>query len=300
MWIIAAFLSAVFLGFYDVAKKHALKDNAVLPVLMINTALCAAFFLPLIIGSSFGITDLIPSASPRAHLLVVGKAALVLASWVCSYYAIKQLPLSIVGPVNATRPVMTLVGALLVFGETLNGWQWAGVLLSIFSVFLLSRSGRKEGIHFSHNRWILLLFAASVFGASSGLYDKYLMSPVSEGGEGLDRLFVQGWYNLYQAVLMTCVMASIYFPLRRKSVPFRFRGSIILIALFLTAADLAYFYALSLPGALIAVVSMARRSSVVVSFLCAALLFREKNLKAKAFDLVLILIGMVFLYLGTK
>lgn len=299
MWIIAAFFSAAFLGLYDVAKKHSLRDNAVLPVLMINTAICASLFLPLIVGSALGLTDIIPTDTTRAHLLVVGKSLIVLASWVCGYYAIKQLPLSIVGPINATRPVMTLVGALLVFGESLNSLQWVGVLLAVFSIILLSRSGRKEGIRFSRNRWVLLLFAAAIFGASSGLYDKYLMSAVSEGGEGLNRLFVQAWYNLYQALLMTGVMLMIWWPTRRKTTRFRFRGSIILIALFLTAADLAYFYALSLPGALIAVISMARRSSVLVSFVCAALFFHEKNLKSKAFDLVLILIGMLFLYFGT-
>lgn len=64
-------------------------------------------------------------------------------------------------------------------------------------------------------------------------------------------------------------------------------------------ADFAYFTSLSIEGSLIAVVSMVRRGSVLVSFLCGALLFREKNLRSKAFDLLLVLLGMLFLYLGT-
>ena len=40
--------------------------------------------------------------------------------------------------------------------------------------------------------------------------------------------------------------------------------------------------------------------SVVVSFACGALLFRERNLRAKAVDLILILVGMVFLWLGSR
>ena len=104
----------------------------------------------------------------------VVKAVIVLSSWVCGYYAMKHLPLTIVGPINATRPVMTLVGALLIYGESLNLWQWAGVLLAIVSFFLLSRSGKKEGICFSHNGWICLLVIAAFLGAISGLYDKTL------------------------------------------------------------------------------------------------------------------------------
>ena len=57
----------------------------------------------------------------------------------------KHLPLTIVGPINATRPVMVLVGAMLVFGERLNGWQWAGVTLAAISFMMLSKSGRREG-----------------------------------------------------------------------------------------------------------------------------------------------------------
>lgn len=299
MWIFLAFLSAGLLGLYDVFKKLSLRGNAVLPVLMINTVFCAGLFLPLIIGASFGFTDTLPLAGMRAHCLVFIKALIVLSSWICGYYAIKQLPLTIVGPINATRPVMTLFGALLVFGEVLNAWQWAGVLLAIASFFLLSQSGRKEGIRFSHNRWVLLLLLAAVLGSASGLYDKYLMQSVVEGGAGLNRYFVQCWYNVYQAVIMTLVMLTIWFPTRRQSTPFRWRWSIIFISLFQTAADMAYFYALSCSGALVSVVSMVRRSSVVVSFLFGAMFFHEKNLRSKFLDLLLILAGMAYLYVGT-
>ena len=300
MWVFLAFLSACLLGFYDVYKKRSLRDNAVLPVLMINTLLCALFFLPFVVQSFFSASGIIPQAPFHAHVLVIIKSVIVLSSWICGYYAMKHLPLTIVGPINATRPVMTLMGALLIYGEQLNAWQWAGVLLSILSFMLLSRSGRKEGIRFMHNAWILLLITAAVLGAASGLYDKYLMASTADGGAGLNRYFVQGWYNLYQAIMMTIVMLSIWMPTRKQSTPFKWRWSIVLISVFLTAADMAYFYALSCPGAMIAVVSMIRRSSVIVSFLFGALMFRERNLRSKAIDLVFVLIGMICLFIGSK
>lgn len=300
MWIVLAFTSACLLGFYDVFKKKSLAGNAVLPVLMINTVVCAAFFLPFIVLSLCGQSQLIPQTGFHAHALVIMKALIVLSSWVCGYYAMKHLPLTIVGPINATRPVMTLFGALLIYGEQLNAWQWAGVALALLSFFLLSRSGKKEGISFAHNRWIFLLVVATVLGAASGLYDKYLMASAGDGGAGLNRYFVQGWYNLYQAIMMSAVILLIWYPKRRQGTPFQWRWSIVLISVFLTAADMAYFYALSCPGAMIAVVSMARRGSVVVSFLFGALLFREKNLRAKSVDLLFVLLGMICLFIGSK
>ncbi|MBQ2122957.1 MAG: EamA family transporter [Bacteroidaceae bacterium] len=299
MWILLAFLSAALLGCYDVFKKTSLKDNAVLPVLMINTVVCALFFVPLIVQSFVAADGVMPVGDMRTHGFVFVKSIIVLSSWVCGYFAMKHLPLTIVGPINATRPVMTLVGALLIFGERLNLWQWAGVVLALVSIYLLSCSSKREGIRFAHNRWVVFLVAAAILGATSGLYDKHLLSPEEMGGLGLDSMFVQGWYNVYQALLMTIVILSIWLPIRRKSTPFQWRWSILFISLFLTAADMAYFYALSEPGAMISVVSMVRRSSVVVSFLFGAFYFREKNLRAKAFDLVLIMLGMLCLYIGT-
>lgn len=313
MWVVYALVSASLLGLYDVFKKKSLQGNAVIPVLLINTVICTLFFLPSIVGSLTGMISpdsslYIPDGGWHEHKLVIIKAFVVLSSWVCGYFAIKKLPLTIVGPVNATRPVMTLVGAMLIFGERLNLLQWAGVCMAIFSFWMLSRSGKKEGIDFKSNVWVLLLVAAAVLGACSGLYDKYLMA---SSGAGLDRLFVQGWYNLYQAVIMGIIMLLVWLPERKRAldravpgtgpdyVPFVLKWTIPFISLALTAADLAYLYTLTMPGAMISVVSMIRRSSVLVSFVFGAVVFHEKNLRSKALDLVFVLLSLILLLLGT-
>lgn len=304
MWLSLAFLSAALLGFYDVFKKRSLRDNAVIPVLFLNTLICSLIFMPLIVGSAVGWLGpesvvYIPAGDWDVHKYILVKSFIVLGSWLLGYVGMKHLPLTIVGPINATRPVMTLIGAMLVYGERLNRWQWAGVVLAVVSFLMLSRSGKKEGIRFAHNRWIYCIVGAALLGAVSGLYDKFLMAPVGEGGVGLDKMAVQGWYNVYQCVMMGAMVALLWWPVRRRTAPFRWDAAIPLISIFLTAADLAYFYALSQPGAMISVVSMVRRGSVVVSFLFAALVFKEKNLRAKAVDLVLVLLGMVCLWIGS-
>ena len=298
MWLSLAFLSAALLGLYDVAKKKSLSGNAVLPVLLLNTLFSSLLCLPAILSAELGLGwfDSTPLAASRgtaeAHALVAVKSVIVLTSWIFGYFGMKPLPLTIVGPVNATRPVLVLVGALAVFGERLNGFQWIGVALALTSLVLLSRSGRREGVDFRHNVWILCLAAAAVTGAASGLYDKYIMTR-------LDPAFVQSWYNLYQLGMMAVVTALLWLP-RRAASPFRWSWAIPLISVFLSAADFAYFCALREPDAMISVVSMVRRGSVVVSFLCGALLFGERNLRAKAVDLGFVLLGMLFLWLGSR
>lgn len=301
MWLILAFISAALLGFYDTSKKASLKDNAVLPVLLLNTVFSTLIFSPFLLdhligGGWFAGTPLDSSVSAfttRAHLLVFVKAIIVLSSWILGYFGLKHLPLTLVGPINASRPVLVLVGAMLIFGERLNIYQWAGVLLTILSIYIMSRAGKKENIDFKSNRWIWCVAGATLLGAVSGLYDKHIM-------RSLNPMFVQSWFNLYQMVMMTVICAFLWYPRRHQGTPFRWSWAIPLISIFICMADFAYFSALHDAGSMISVVSLVRRSSVVISFACGAIIFKERNLKAKALDLGLILLGMAFIWIGTR
>jgi transporter family protein len=298
MWIIFAFISAFLLGCYEVSKKQALNENAVLPVLFLNTLLSSLIFTPFIIlsyATDFldGSLFYLPPASLETHGKVFLKSLIVLSSWIVGYFSVKHLPLTLNGPIKALQPIVTLIGAMLIFGERLNLYQWIGVSLGLLSLFLLSTSGKKEGIRFTHNRWILYALLSMLLGALSGLYDKYLM-------RSLDVMTVQVWFNIYQLILMSVVLRFLWYPKRKHSTPFVWRRSIVFISVFLAFADWVYFYALTFPGSMISIVSLIRRSNVLITFIAGGLFFHEKNLKSKAIDLFLVLLGMLFIYWGTK
>lgn len=291
MWIVLAVISALGLGFYDISKKISLRGNNVLVVLMLNTLFCALLMSPVLVGNALG-DNWGFGNSLHGHLLIVLKSLIVLSSWLLGYFSIKHLPLTIAGPINASRPVMVLVGALLIFGERLNLMQWGGVILGFFSLFFISRLGAKEGFSFRHSKWLWFSIGAAVMGAVSALYDKYLLRHYAP-------LEVQSWYSLYQLVIMG-VTTAIILKLSRIKTPFYWRWSILFISLFLTAADIAYFYALSQEDAMIAVVSMIRRGSVIVSFLYGVVVLREKDVRAKVLDLGILLVGLALLVLGSN
>ena len=304
MWLLLAFVSATLLGLYDTSKKAALKDNAVLPVLFLNTLFSTIIFSPFILDVAVG-NDWFAGTSLqtapyqgegdmlKAHLLVVVKAVIVLTSWIAGYFGIKHIPITIVGPINATRPVMVLVGAMLLFGERLNFCQWIGVLLSMLSIYLMSRSSKKENIDFVRNKWMWCVAIGTLMGAVSALYDKFIMTELSP-------LFVQSWFNLYQFIIMFIILMIVWYPTRDKTTKFHWSWAIPLIAIFVGAADFAYFNALSMEDSMISVVSLIRRGSVLISFACGVIIFKERNLKAKIIDLLLILIGMIFVYFGSR
>lgn len=300
MWLLLAFLSATLLGFYDVSKKAALKDNAVLPVLLLNTLFSTLIFSPVILdgltgagwfeGTMFDTSDV--TGNLKAHLLVIIKSVIVLTSWIAGYFGIKHIPITIVGPINATRPVLVLVGAMIFFGERLNWCQWVGVILSILSIYLMSRSSKKENIDFTRNKWMLFVAIGTIMGAVSGLYDKFIMQELSP-------IFVQSWFNFYQLIMMGIVCMAAWYPTRKKTTPFHWSWAIPLISIFICLADFAYYTSLHDQDSMISVVSLVRRSSVIISFICGAIIFKEKNLRAKALDLALILLGMIFIWIGT-
>ncbi len=291
MWVILAISSAICLGFYDIFKKLSVTANNVLTVLLLNTLFGTLLMSPVIAtGAAHG--DFGLGNSLTGHLLIILKSVIVLASWILGYFSIKHLPLTITGPINATRPILVLVGALLIFGETLNALQWCGILLGFTSLYLVSRIGRKEGHSIVHDRWLWMSIGAMVMGAVSGLYDKWLL-------RSYEPLQVQAWYSLYQLIIMGITVLLLKRAGHDRT-PFRWKWTIPCIAVFLTIADMAYFYALSYDDSMISVVSMIRRGSVIVSFLFGIIVLHEKNLRLKLIDLSVLLVGLVLLVLGSK
>ncbi len=299
MWAFAGLTSAFFLGIYDIFKKTSLNGNAVIPVLFLSTLSSTIIFLPVVIGSYYcpdffirlGIFS--PSLSLLEHLQVLLKSVIVVSSWILAFFAIKHLPVTIFAPIRATGPLWTLIGALIIFQEKLNGLQWIGVTLTLIFFYLFSTAGKREGIAFRHNKWILMIVGATLLGAVSGLYDKFIISRI-------DRIAVQAWFSFYQVLILFPILVFLWYPGHKKTTPFQWRWTIPAIGITLVIADFLYFYALSIEGSMISMISALRRSSVIVVFILGAFLFKEKNLRQKAILLTGILTGILLITLGSS
>lgn len=281
MWVWLTIGSAILLGFYDVAKKQSLKKNGVLYVLFFATALSTLLLSPFL-----------HPGPVKDHLLLTVKGILVTSSWISGLAAMRTVPLSTLSTIKASRPVFVLVFSLILFGERLNVWQWAGSLTAIAALLLLSRTSSLEGISFTRDKGIWMAAVSVLTGVASALYDKFILG-------FMEPLFVQSWANLYITVLLgICILAEAGF--RKSALPhFHPDWMIILIALFITAADFLYFTALGQEGALLSVISMIRRSSVIVPFIFGALVFKEKNVRLKAIDMAVMLLGICLITVGS-
>lgn len=286
MWLFLTIGSALLLGLYDVAKKHSLRRNDALTVLVCATALSTLFLSPWLVmepGTAVG------------HRCLMFKAVLVTTSWVTGMLALGQLPITLVSTMKASRPVLVLIFSILLFGEQLNAWQWGGSALTVVAIFLLSLTGRSDGVNFTRSRAVLFLLLSILAGVASALYDKHILQ-----GLHLTPMFVQSWTNLYITVLLALCILIRRAVAPGKGRPFQPDWTLLLIAVFITAADALYFFAVHAEGAPLSLISMIRRSSVIVAFVVGAAFFKEKNMGKKTIAMAVMLIAMVLIFIGSR
>lgn len=297
MWISLSIISALLLGGYDVLKKLSLRGNAVLPVLYLASLSGALVFVPFLIISEAAPNALSLLYMPRMtwtqHALTLVKSSIVGASWVLSYYAMRYLPITIVSPIRATSPLLTLLGAVTLLGESLNAMQWLGVAVTVAFFWLFSKTGKMESISFVRNKWMICLYIGAFLAAVSGLYDKYLLSNL-----GVPKNTMQAWFNIYMTVVLLPFLLLKWLPVRREN-KLSFRWTIPLIGLCLALADFVYFYALAEPESLVAIVSALRRCSVAVPFLVGAICFKEQNVWRKLAIICGMIAGVCMVVLGS-
>ncbi|MFO1003778.1 MAG: DMT family transporter [Planctomycetaceae bacterium] len=297
-WMLLSICSAIFLGFYEIAKKASLKDNAVPPVLFFNVLTAAALWLPLILFSRF-VPNAIPAGFLRVepltgtgHVLLFLKSLIAGSSWIFASFALKHLPMSIAAPIRASSPFWTITIAVLFLSERPDLWQWVGISIILISFYAFSLVGRKEGIHFHRDRWVGYMVIATLLGACSALYDKYLLQNCE-----MHAATVQAWFSVYLVLVMTPLVTHWYLK-GRVATPFHWRWSIPMIALLLLISDFLYFTAIETPGGLISVISPLRRTSIVIAFIAGIRIYGEKNPLPKAICIMSMLVGVYVLSLS--
>ncbi|MBQ1635091.1 MAG: EamA family transporter [Bacteroidales bacterium] len=279
MWVLLAVFSAILLGTYDVAKKQALRKNGTFAVLLVATALSTLFVSPFLrIGPA------------EDHLKLALKAVLVTASWVSGMEGLKRLPLTTVSTIKGSRPVFVVLFSIILFGERLNWMQWLGIAIVLGALYMLGFTSRRDASAQVRKTGFIWMGISVLTGVASALYDKYIM-------KGMEPMFVQSWTNLFITIILAlCVLVK---RLQARSDKFRWDWTLVLVAVLITGADALYFFALKQPDALLSIISVVRRASVLVTFVLGAIIFHEGNIRAKGLNMLLMAAGVVLLLIGS-
>ncbi len=293
MWMYLGLLAALFLGLHNLCKKHAVQGNEVFPVLLGTITAGFLLLLPFYLISNFNpefalkIGLYINTIPLKVHGFIFIKSMIMASSWVLAYQALKHLPITIVTPIRSAGPFFTFIGAIIIYKEMPNTLQWIGFFIIIFSVLLYSKVGKKEGINFKSNKWIFAIIGATFLGASSGLYDKFLIQTLA-----LTPQTLQFWFCFYTILILLVILAITWFPKAEKRKAFIWRWSIPAVGVLLQLADYFYFKALQDEDALIMILSAIKRSQILIAVLIGGIIFKEKNKRKKLIPLIGILLGV--------
>ena len=290
-YLILILFSAMSLGIYDVCKKAAVRDNSVMPALFFSNLSGTIFFIIISLVQGKFVEYATNFAGIHQFILIFLKACLVGMSWICVYYAMRELPISIASPIRATAPLWTFIGSLIIFHEIRTLIQGLAMLIIFTGYYLFSVIGKLEGINFTKHKGIRLIMLGTLLGSASALYDKYLLGVVQ-----IPRNTLQLYFAIDLVLVLGIAYAVRYFFFKNRR-PFEWRWSIAATGILLIVADYLYFYAVSLPDTQIAILSLIRRSSCIITFLIGFSYFKDVNFKVKIASLLLIFAGVVLLAL---
>lgn len=280
MWMMQVLLYGLLKGAREIIKKKSLGRSSVLEVLFFYTLFGFLFVCPEA-GNAGGV--------PTAQMgLIVLKSFVIFVAWMCSFKAIKKMPISLYGILDLSRVLFATLLATVVMQEVLSPFQMAGLALVCLGLLMLKGLPRKKNAEEKKEEVrpliVVLAFVSCLLNAFSGLLDKILMKDVTSGQ-------LQFWYMLYLVLFYL-----VYIILSRTKI--RIKQSlknpwIWLLAILFIIADRALFLANAAPESKISVMTLIKQSGCLVTILGGKFIFREKNICRKLICAAVIVTGIV-------
>lgn len=276
-WVFLVLLYGLLKGGREIVKKKALQVNTVMEVLVAYTTLSFVMVLPSA-PQAMGL-------APVQYVWVAIKALFVFTAWMCSFRAIRRMPVSLYGILDLSRVIFsTLLGAFVLY-ETLRAGQLCGLALVCLGLFLLKQRkaapGQEEGVPV---KYVVMALASCLFNGISGTMDKVLMRDMTSAQ-------LQFWYTLFMLA-----MYIIYSVATKTNIDWRRaakNGWIWLLAAMFVVGDRALFVANGMPDSRVTVMTLIKQSGCLVTIIGGKLVFGEKNIRYKLLCAAVVVAGIV-------
>ena len=282
MWIALVLLYGVLKGVREIVKKKALSKNSTIEVLFMYTLLSFLIVLP-DVKNAMGL-------ELHFYFYIAMKSFVIFLAWMCSFKAIKKMPISLYGVLDLSRVLFATLLGVAVMQEILGPYQVLGLLLVSAGLLLLKYhpGSRQNGVSKAGEavevRYVVMAFASCLLNAVSGLLDKILMKDISSSQ-------LQFWYLLFLTLFYLLFILVSRVPVNWGSAV---RNQWVwLLSLLIVIADRALFMANGMDGSRITVMTLLKQSGCVVTILAGRFLFREKNTTHKLVCAAIIIAGIV-------
>ena len=279
MWILFVLFYGIMKGGRDIIKKIALNKNTFIEVLIAHTAISLLMVVPTA-GDALKMDS-------RFYIYIAIKSFLIFIAWICSFNAIKKLPVSIVGLLDMSRVLFATLLGVVVLGEVMKNTQYIGLALVCLGLLLLKKISSVSADSKNHEDirtvYVLIALLSCILNAISGLMDKILMKDVSSSQ-------LQFWYMtfmlIYYLIFALCTRAKISLSVFKN-------GWIWLLSLMFVLADKALFIANADPSSRLTVMTLIKQSCCLVTIIGGKLVFKEKNILKKLMCAAVIITGIM-------
>ena len=285
IWILLVLFYGLAKGGREICKKKALTKNTVIEVLFFYTLLSFLF-----------VTPEIPKAGGLEGIqygLIALKAFVVFLAWICSFNAIKMMPVSLMGVLDLSRVIFATLFGVLFLHEQMTHSSVIGLMLVSLGLVLLPfpniianrRNLGDEKIEHTKPIYIILALISCVLNAVSGTMDKYLMGTDMSSGQ------LQFWYMLFLVLFYI-----IYIAVKRIRINYNSLAKnywIWILAVLFVLADRALFIANGYPESKVTIMTLVKQAGCLVTIVGGKLFFKEKNILYKLFCAMVIITGIM-------
>lgn len=274
MWIFLVLVYGLLKGTREIVKKKSLQKSTVIEVLFFYTLFAFLLLLP-DTGNAMGVdVTKLPFIALKSFLIFV--------AWICSFKAIKTMPISLYGILDLSRVVFATLLGILVMKEETSPQQITGLILVALGLFMLKRKkGEPEKVE---RRIVFFALLSCVLNAFSGLLDKILTKSVTSSQ-------LQFWYMLF--LVMMYFVYMLFSKTKVEVVRSLKNPWIWLLAILFVIADRALFLANAMPESKITIMTLIKQSGCLVTILAGKFIYKEKNIRHKLICASVIVAGIV-------
>lgn len=279
MWVVFAFLSALFAGLTTILAKCGIRrtDSTVATAVRTGVVLMTAFIMTLIVGSTSGITEI----SGRSWLFLVLSGLATGASWLCYFRALQLGDVNKVVPIDKSSTVLSIILAAVFLREPVSVIGWVCVAAIAVGTYMMIE--KKEHTEEKSRRWLVYAVLSAVFAAVTSILGKV----------GIENVESNLGTTVRTAVVLVAAWAMVFVTGKGKQVrriPKKELMFICLSGLATGGSWLCYYKALH--DGLASVVVPIDKLSILVTVAFSYIVFREKLTLRSA-------IGLLFIVAGT-
>lgn len=279
MWVVFAFLSALFAGLTTILAKCGIRrtDSTVATAVRTGVVLITAFIMTLIVGSTSGITEI----SGRSWLFLVLSGLATGASWLCYFRALQLGDVNKVVPIDKSSTVLSIILAAVFLREPVSVIGWVCVAAIAVGTYMMIE--KKEHTEEKSRRWLVYSVLSAVFAAVTSILGKV----------GIENVESNLGTTVRTAVVLVAAWAMVFVTGKGKQVrriPKKELMFICLSGLATGGSWLCYYKALH--DGLASVVVPIDKLSILVTVAFSYIVFREKLTLRSA-------IGLLFIVAGT-